>query len=120
VMTSAAADRGRRDALVANGADVMDASVVQNRLWLPSVMEALVARGITRVLVEGGPGTWRAFADASLVDEVALYMAGDCSNTAMGAVARYLGDLNVSVEDKRPLGPDTLWRFRQPVAAVYP
>ena len=35
---------------------------VGGELWLPGVMEALVARGITRLLVEGGPATWRAFA----------------------------------------------------------
>ena len=38
-------------------------------------MEALVANGITRLLVEGGPLTWRAFADAGLIDEAVLFHA---------------------------------------------
>ncbi len=38
-------------------------------------LEALVARGITRVLVEGGPSLWQAFSRAGLIDEVVVYQA---------------------------------------------
>ena len=116
VVTSADADASRRFALAAAGAELLDVASVQGKLWLPSVMEALVARGITRLLVEGGPNMWRACADASLVDEVTLYKAGykagHCANTAMAAITRYLGDLSLSIVDQRPLGSDTGWRLR--------
>ena len=69
-------DRERATSCIGDGADIIDVAVVGRRLWLPSIMEALVARGVTRLLVEGGPRIWRAFADAALVDEVILYMAG--------------------------------------------
>ncbi len=48
---------------------------VAGRPWLPALMEELVARGITRLLVEGGPTIWRAFDRAGLVDEVCLFHA---------------------------------------------
>jgi diaminohydroxyphosphoribosylaminopyrimidine deaminase / 5-amino-6-(5-phosphoribosylamino)uracil reductase len=118
IVTSADADVKRRLELVAAGAQTIDAATVQNKLWLPSVMEALVARGITRLLVEGGPGMWRAFADASLVDEVALYMAGDCANTALAAIERHLGNFSLIVVNQRRLGPDSMWRLRHPAGAA--
>ena len=48
---------------------------IGGELWLPSVMETLVANGITRLLVEGGACTWRAFSRAGLVDEAVLFHA---------------------------------------------
>ena len=48
---------------------------VAGRLWLPAVMEALVERGVTRLLVEGGPTIWRSFDRAGLVDEVVMFLA---------------------------------------------
>ena len=92
-------------------------SVVAEELWLPAVMEALVSRGITRLLVEGGPRIWRSFADAALVDEVILYMAGAPSDTAaMDAVARHLGPVALSLVDRRPMGSDTMWRLHRVTA----
>ena len=86
-----------------------------NKIWLPTVTEELVARGITRVLVEGGPGMWRAFADASLVDEVVLYMTGQKTDeiAARAAIARQLGPLELELNEKRTLEPDTMWRLRR-------
>ncbi|MBX9683243.1 MAG: dihydrofolate reductase family protein, partial [Hyphomicrobium sp.] len=90
----------------------------QNQLWLPSVMEALVARGVTRLLVEGGPTVWRAFADAALVDEVALFMAArpdrpQTETEAHGAITRWLGSLPLSLDDVMDVAMDRLWRFRR-------
>ena len=49
--------------------------LVGGELWLPAVMETLVARGITRLLLEGGPATWGAFSRAGLIDEAILFHA---------------------------------------------
>jgi diaminohydroxyphosphoribosylaminopyrimidine deaminase / 5-amino-6-(5-phosphoribosylamino)uracil reductase len=111
LMCGQGADPSRRAALAAGGAEAIGVTEVAGKLWLPAVMEALVARGITRLLVEGGPTMWRAFADASLVDEVALYMAGHCANTAMATLAERLGDIPLTLLDETQVGPDTLWRF---------
>lgn len=122
VATSTTGDGARRAQLEAMGAEIFDVTAVQGRPWLPSVMEVLVARGITRLLVEGGPKTWRAFADAAFVDEVVLYMApqpdgGDVSEAvARTALFRRLGPLSLTLFEQRRLGPDTLWRFRHSTA----
>lgn len=102
---------------VAKGAEVTQAVSVAGQLWLPAVMEALVARGVTRLLVEGGPRLWRAFADQALADEVLLYVAGGAAGPADGLqaqafLAQWLGALPLEITDTRVLGPDRLWQLR--------
>ena len=46
---------------------------VGNRIWLPALLEKLAEIGVTRLLVEGGPGVWRAFVRHGLFDEVVLF-----------------------------------------------
>lgn len=65
--------------LEARGVRVFRVPSIGGRLWLPAVMEALVAEGITRLLVEGGPSMWRAFSNAGLVDEVVVFRARPAS-----------------------------------------
>ncbi len=114
LMTAAEADPEKRRAIASGGTDIIDVGVVGEALWLPSIMEALVARGITRLLVEGGPAIWRAFADASLTDEVVLYMAASPSDLeAENAMARWVGQLGMSAVERRTIGTDTMWRFRR-------
>ena len=114
LMTSSESDAGKRNAIAAGGTDIIDVGVVGGTLWLPSIMEALVARGITRLLVEGGPAIWRGFADASFADEIVLYMAGHPSDHDAGQAAkRWVGDLGMSAVERRIMGPDTMWRFRR-------
>jgi len=113
-MTAPDSDPQKRVQLTAHGTEIHDVASVGGELWLPAVGEALVARGITRLLVEGGPRIWRSFADASLVDEVILYMAGAPDDeTAMHAVARQLGPVALSLVDRRPMGSDTMWRLHR-------
>jgi diaminohydroxyphosphoribosylaminopyrimidine deaminase/5-amino-6-(5-phosphoribosylamino)uracil reductase len=63
--TDALQDRGAEIVPVAVGADGM--------LAIGDALEVLANRGITRVLVEGGPSVARAFLDADLIDEVVIY-----------------------------------------------
>ena len=117
IFTEASADPARRSEIASHGAEIIDVTVLGDRLWLPSVMEALVARGITRLLVEGGPMIWQAFADAALVDEIILYMAGAPSDDeARKAVARLLGTLKFEIVERGTLGTDTIWRLRRVTA----
>ncbi|WP_414463151.1 bifunctional diaminohydroxyphosphoribosylaminopyrimidine deaminase/5-amino-6-(5-phosphoribosylamino)uracil reductase RibD [Hyphomicrobium sp. DY-1] len=114
LMTSAASDAAKKRAIADGGTEVVDVGVVGDTLWLPSIMEALVARGITRLLVEGGPGIWRGFADAALADEVVLYMAGSPSDVAADrAMRRWVGDLGMTAVERRTIGTDTMWRYRR-------
>jgi diaminohydroxyphosphoribosylaminopyrimidine deaminase/5-amino-6-(5-phosphoribosylamino)uracil reductase len=81
---------------------------------IATALEALAARGITRLLVEGGPTLWRSFADTGLVDEVALFMAGppDGEKSAF-ALQHHLRGLTLLKTDCRPVGTDTMWRLRR-------
>jgi len=116
-ITALPIDRERRKEIASHGAEIIDAAVVAGQLWLPSVMDALVARGITRLLVEGGPIIWRAFADAALVDEVILYIAGAPSDgDARNFVVRHLGSPNFEIIERSTLGTDTMWRLRRVTA----
>ncbi len=113
------ADSARKAALKKAGAVILEAAEVGGRLWLPSVMEALVAKGITRLLVEGGPTMWRTFAQAALVDEVALFAAGGKAGHApQSLIQPYLGNLPLVLLEKMDVDPDTLWRFVRPMGAA--
>ena len=115
VLTGSGADAERRKDLEGAGAEVVTVNEVAGKLWLPAVMEELVARGLTRLLVEGGPGVWRSFADASLVDEVALYVAGDTRSAQDPLVLaqRWLGSFPLAIVENRQIGTDRLWRLRR-------
>ncbi|MGO4684048.1 bifunctional diaminohydroxyphosphoribosylaminopyrimidine deaminase/5-amino-6-(5-phosphoribosylamino)uracil reductase RibD [Hyphomicrobium sp. 2TAF46] len=114
LLTGHGGDADKKSAIAASGTDIIESGVVGNTLWLPSIMEALVARGITRLLVEGGPAIWRSFANASLADEIVLYMAGKPTDVdAQNAVARWLGPLGTTVVERRAIGTDTMWRLHR-------
>ncbi len=118
IFTSDDTSPAARESRQALGVVVQPVQVVGGQLWLPAIMEALVARGITRLLLEGGPTLWRAFADASLVDEIVLYMAPDAVTgpadeaRARAALQHWLGVVPVTLIETRHLDPDTMWRFR--------
>lgn len=95
------------------GCEIIEVQQVAGRLWLPAIMEALVARGITRLLVEGGPSMWRSFADAALVDDVALFVAPSVASSPLQLASAALGALPLTIIDKCNVEPDTLWRLRR-------
>jgi diaminohydroxyphosphoribosylaminopyrimidine deaminase/5-amino-6-(5-phosphoribosylamino)uracil reductase len=73
-----AADAGGEDAervLRARNVEVIRCGLRGSRLDLAEVMQRLAARGITRLMVEGGPTVAAAFVAADLVDEAAILRA---------------------------------------------
>lgn len=62
----------RQAELTKAGAEVLRAEATDGRLDLMAVLRALAQRGITRVLVEGGPTVAASFLAADLVDEAML------------------------------------------------
>lgn len=106
--------------LTAAGATVLPvAASASGRPDIASVLTALSARGITSVLVEGGPTVWRAFLDTALVDRVALYRgavaAGEDGLKPFGTegLDRLTDDPHFSISSTRHLGPDMFeWRIR--------
>jgi len=62
------------DALQDRGAEIVQVPVDDHgMLVVRDALETLASRGITRVLVEGGPSVARAFLDADLIDEAVIY-----------------------------------------------
>ncbi len=94
------------------------------RVQVEDLLEALAERGITRLLVEGGPKTWRRFQDARRVDEVVVFV-GAINRHDQGVpeavrrmVGAHLGCDPGSVVNARTLGPDACFTFRPPVSPV--
>ena len=100
------------------GCKILHVASVDGRPWLPAVCEALVAEGITRLLVEGGPMMWRAFATSGFVDEVYCYRAlgTDLTGGAAGAAAD-LAALSPAhtfdLVESRHVGRDGLYVFQR-------
>jgi diaminohydroxyphosphoribosylaminopyrimidine deaminase/5-amino-6-(5-phosphoribosylamino)uracil reductase len=69
------APRAAEEGLRAHGAEVLRAGESGGRLDLAVVLKILVARGITRLMVEGGPTLGAALIAADLVDEAIFFHA---------------------------------------------
>jgi diaminohydroxyphosphoribosylaminopyrimidine deaminase/5-amino-6-(5-phosphoribosylamino)uracil reductase len=61
------------DILKAKGVEVFRVEAEDGRLDLPAVLKTLADRGVTRLMVEGGPTVAAAFLAAGLVDQAALF-----------------------------------------------
>jgi diaminohydroxyphosphoribosylaminopyrimidine deaminase/5-amino-6-(5-phosphoribosylamino)uracil reductase len=112
------ADAARRASLEQRGCHVVPVRDVGGALWLPAVAEELVARGITRLLVEGGATVWRAFSRAALIDEVVLFHARPpdgarvTPDAALATLERYLPEARPRFSAQRPAGSDDMLVFR--------
>lgn len=111
-------DQPSADALHERGAEIVPVPVDDHGLLaVRDALETLASRGITRVLVEGGPSVARAFLDADLVDEAVIYQgAKTVGDGIMPFVSDGLDRVTASGHftrlDARSFGPDrmTLWR----------
>jgi diaminohydroxyphosphoribosylaminopyrimidine deaminase/5-amino-6-(5-phosphoribosylamino)uracil reductase len=116
-------DPTRLAALKALGAEAIPVPRVGSGLWLPALMEALVERGITRLLVEGGPRLWRAFAASGLADEVVAYIAGAASHPATirqswpALIGRRIAAQGLRLTTLRAVGDDLELTLARPVPA---
>ncbi len=101
------------DILKAKGVEVFRVEGKDGRLDLAAVLQALGGRGITRLMVEGGPTVAAAFIEAGLVDEAALFR----SPKALGKGIEALEGLSLDALTESPklkwvaseeIGGDTL------------
>lgn len=117
--------RDEAGALRQTGCRLFEVSEVGGRPWLPSVCEVLVGEGVTRLLVEGGPRIWAAFAAAGLADEVCLFQAGTDHNRALitsdvtvaatpDSLSALLPGLELEAFARRRLGNDDMISYRNP------
>ena len=106
-------------ALETAGARVFRVPEIGGELWLPTMMEALVANGVTRLLVEGGAYTWRAFSQAGLVDEAVLFHARAADapplnlEQGLAALSRYVVTESLEHFEQRNVGGDDMMVFRR-------
>jgi diaminohydroxyphosphoribosylaminopyrimidine deaminase / 5-amino-6-(5-phosphoribosylamino)uracil reductase len=77
VLTSEQAANERELALQARGVEVIRVPLANGALDLKAALETLAGRGITRLMVEGGPILAAALLRADLIDEAALLRSGN-------------------------------------------
>jgi diaminohydroxyphosphoribosylaminopyrimidine deaminase / 5-amino-6-(5-phosphoribosylamino)uracil reductase len=75
VVAGSAASLDAAEALRAHGVEILRATASGGRLDLADMLKLLAARGITRLMVEGGPTLAAAFVAADLVDEANLFQS---------------------------------------------
>jgi diaminohydroxyphosphoribosylaminopyrimidine deaminase/5-amino-6-(5-phosphoribosylamino)uracil reductase len=87
---------------------------------LEETMRMLAERGITRLLVEGGPTVWRRFAAAGLVDEAVMFRAGTAdatpdrnAQTLEDTLSRFLPTPTMTLAVTRRIGDDHMHIFRR-------
>jgi diaminohydroxyphosphoribosylaminopyrimidine deaminase/5-amino-6-(5-phosphoribosylamino)uracil reductase len=108
---SSGADHQRRLTLEHHGCEIVTVREVDGALWLPAIMEALVAKGITRLLVEGGAAAWRAFARSRFVDEVVMFRAAGGGGQQVPDAL--LPGVDLVATAKRKVGSDDMIVFRR-------
>jgi diaminohydroxyphosphoribosylaminopyrimidine deaminase / 5-amino-6-(5-phosphoribosylamino)uracil reductase len=91
LVCSADEEHPNTDALQDRGAEIVPVPVDSHGLLaVRDVLETLAARGITTVLIEGGPSVAHTFLDADLLDEVALYQGP--KPVGPGGLLPFVGD----------------------------
>lgn len=102
-----------------HGAEIVPIPVDNHGLLdVQDALKTLAERGITRVLIEGGPSVAGAFLDADLVDEVAIYQGSQSVGEeglnpfAGDGLDRLTGSGHFTRTASRSFGPDrmTWWR----------
>jgi diaminohydroxyphosphoribosylaminopyrimidine deaminase/5-amino-6-(5-phosphoribosylamino)uracil reductase len=87
VIAGADAPRENEDALRAHGADVLRLPAPEGRVDLAALLKVLGERGITRLMVEGGPIVAASFLAADLVDAaMVLHGPGRIGNDGIDAL----------------------------------
>jgi diaminohydroxyphosphoribosylaminopyrimidine deaminase/5-amino-6-(5-phosphoribosylamino)uracil reductase len=100
------------------GVDVLRVEATDGRLDLGSALQALAARGITRLMVEGGPTVAAAFVKADLIDEAVLFRSQKTIPDGIDALEGLpLTELTASSRLKSmgvdQVGDDTVERFER-------
>ena len=105
------------DILKAKGVEVLRAEAKDGRFDLEAVLKLLGERGITRLMVEGGPTVAASFAKAGLVDEFALFRSNKVVGVdGIGALeGMALSELTDGMKrlSSETIGADTLERYER-------
>jgi diaminohydroxyphosphoribosylaminopyrimidine deaminase / 5-amino-6-(5-phosphoribosylamino)uracil reductase len=81
---------------------------------LSAALSDIAGRGMTRLLVEGGPSIWRAFAEAGLVDEAVIFQASGASADEIPGVLRdFLPGAQLGLAGARRIGDERICSYRR-------
>jgi diaminohydroxyphosphoribosylaminopyrimidine deaminase/5-amino-6-(5-phosphoribosylamino)uracil reductase len=113
------AGEGARAAWEKTGAELLGCEAAAGHLDLRAAMQQLAARGVTRVLCEGGADLAAALIRAGLVDDLITFTAGaligDEGRAALGplGLAALAEAPRLRLASQMAVGPDVqaLWRF---------
>jgi diaminohydroxyphosphoribosylaminopyrimidine deaminase / 5-amino-6-(5-phosphoribosylamino)uracil reductase len=104
------APRAAEEALRAQGVEVIRSQAGDGRLDLLAVVQVLAARGITRLMAEGGPSLAAALLSADLVDEAHLFnsptVVGPDGIDALDASAKVTLGRQLREVRSEPVGAD--------------
>jgi diaminohydroxyphosphoribosylaminopyrimidine deaminase/5-amino-6-(5-phosphoribosylamino)uracil reductase len=110
IMTGKHAPAASETAVRQHGAEVVRVAETEGRLDLREVLNLLAERGITRLMVEGGPTVASALIEADLVDEAVFFhspiVIGDEGLPALGPRAAQLPNQRLNRVSSEPVGPD--------------
>lgn len=121
IASTADDETARASPLRAAGADILAGLGAgegrAGEVGLARLLAILCEAGMTRLLVEGGPSVWRAFAAAGLIDEAILFQARDRQSGAPSAsvsqiLSRWLPGAALALADERRIGDDLMRVFR--------
>ncbi len=117
VIAAADAPRAQEDALRTQGVEVMRCAGSGGLLELLAVLRLLAARGVTRLMVEGGPMLASALLAADLVDEAQLFhsaqVVGADGMDALDSDAATALGLHLNQAGSEPVGSDRLDSYQR-------
>lgn len=118
VFTTRDAAEGRRaSSLRKHGVEVIGVTSASGKLKLRAVLATLAGRGMTNVLVEGGPRALSSFLRADLVDEAMVFVAPRLMGGTRGGVLSG-STTRLKFESARRCGVDVLYHGRRVPTAV--
>ena len=101
--------------LAAQGVEVLHAPAQAGRLDIATVLKLLAGRGITRLMVEGGPIVAAAFVAADLVDEAVLFRSpkviGPDGIAALEGLGLDVLTGRLASQGREPVGDDSVEFF---------
>jgi diaminohydroxyphosphoribosylaminopyrimidine deaminase/5-amino-6-(5-phosphoribosylamino)uracil reductase len=114
------ADRAARERLSARGAEIIEVEYDGSGMLDPMLIASeLAGRGITRLLVEGGPAVARSFFDAGIVDEVVVFQGASKAEGerlkpfVKNGLEYLIDDGDFSEHSSRKAGPDLMSIYRK-------
>ena len=111
VVAGAQAPPEAENVLLAHGVEVLRSPASVHRIDLKDALEFLAAKGITRLMVEGGPALAAAFLAADLVDEAILFHAPKIIGTdgvdALASDSASALTSRLKLVAREPVGADT-------------